>query len=88
MSETTFIEESKVYVCNNCGAHAASPGDIQHFDNCSPGEAERWKKMYNDSAEEEATWLEKVHDEDDVAYLEAEKTEETWWEKHYDTILD
>lgn len=29
---------------------------------------------------------EKIYDE--AAYLEAEKTEEAWWEKHYNTILD
>ena len=85
-SEITFMDEEGIYVCNNCGAHAISPGEIQHFDSCSPGESERWKKMYNETAEEEATSLEKVQDE--AAYLEAEKTEETWWEKHYSTILN
>lgn len=69
-SETTFIEEAGVYVCNNCGANASSPEKIKHHDNCKIGESKRWKELY-----------------DEAAYLEAEKTEETWWEEHYNTIL-
>lgn len=85
-TETTFIEEAGVYVCNNCGANASSPEKIKHHDNCRRGEAARWEKFYLDTGEAEEAWREEPQDE--VAYLEAEKAEEAWWEEHYNTILD
>jgi hypothetical protein len=84
-SEVTWVDDG-ICVCNNCGAHAASPQKIEHFATCRRGEAARWEKFYLDTGKAEEAWREKPHDE--AAYLEAEKTEEAWWEEHYNTILD
>jgi hypothetical protein len=55
-TEITFIDEEGIYVCNNCGAHATSPEKIQHFATCSPGESEKWEKIYTEATSEETTW--------------------------------
>jgi hypothetical protein len=55
MSETTFIEEAGVHVCNNCGAHASSPEKIKHFATCQIGEAKKWEKIYTETAAKEPT---------------------------------
>ena len=35
----TFIV--RVWQCNDCGAHAKSKKEIEHYDSCVPGDAEK-----------------------------------------------
>jgi len=37
----------KYFTCNNCGACAERIKDIRHYATCKRGEAERWRKYYN-----------------------------------------
>ena len=46
--EQTYIDEADVYVCNNCGAFAASGKTITHYTTCRAGEAKYWEKFYNE----------------------------------------
>jgi hypothetical protein len=34
--------------CNDCGAYAAKIQDIEHFENCVPGEAKEWEDYYRE----------------------------------------
>lgn len=53
MSETTYIEEADVHVCNNCGAHSASIDTINHYPACKKGESKKWEKFYSKNNDEE-----------------------------------
>lgn len=48
-SETTHLEDIGVHVCDNCGAHSDEIKTITHYDSCTPGEAKKWEKYYNDT---------------------------------------
>jgi len=47
--EYTEIEEAGVHVCNDCGAYAESPEQVEHHLTCKPGESKRWEKFYEEN---------------------------------------
>jgi rubrerythrin len=48
MNEYTYIDEAKVWVCNDCGASAPSQKDVQHYPSCKAGESKKWANVYNE----------------------------------------
>ena len=53
MSETTYIEEADIHVCDNCGAYSESVEDIIHHPTCQKGEAKKWEEFYSKTNGEE-----------------------------------
>lgn len=39
--------------CNDCGAHAGKPEQIEHHKTCVPGESKKWEDHYNEANKEE-----------------------------------
>ena len=52
-TETTYVDEADVHVCNNCGACAGTVVGIKHYATCKKGEAKKWEKHCNDANQEE-----------------------------------
>lgn len=46
--EQTYIDEADVYVCDNCGAFAASGKTVKHYDTYKAGESKYWEQFYNE----------------------------------------
>ncbi len=42
-----------IYVCDDCGAHAEDPTEIEHYPTCEPGSSRRWQELHNELPEEE-----------------------------------
>lgn len=61
-TETTFIEEAGVHICNNCGAHAPFPEKIEHHATCMRGESKKWEKIYTEATTQEIAWWEAFYD--------------------------
>jgi hypothetical protein len=40
------VPEANVYQCNDCGAYAEDPREVQHHSTCIPGESEKWEEVY------------------------------------------
>lgn len=38
-----------MWCCVNCGAFADTVAEIKHYDTCKPGEAEYWRKFYEEN---------------------------------------
>ena len=51
----THLEDVPIVVCNDCGASAFTEDRVQHYDTCKAGDAERWKKYYDEQVEETRT---------------------------------
>jgi hypothetical protein len=47
----TYIDEAKVWVCNDCGASASRKEEVNHHKSCIPGESEKWEKIYSKEGE-------------------------------------
>ena len=48
--EHKYIVDETVATCCDCGAFSLTrkPEDITHYDNCVPGDAEKWEKYYEE----------------------------------------
>lgn len=57
MSETTHIVDREcdldIHQCDNCGAYAPKAENIKHHATCTPGEAKKWEKFYEEANAEE-----------------------------------
>ena len=51
MGEVTWVDDD-ICVCDNCGAHAQSEGEIGHFKTCTPGESKKWEQYYSEEEDE------------------------------------
>lgn len=47
----TYIDEAKVWICNDCGASASKKEKVDHYASCIPGESDKWKKIYSEEGE-------------------------------------
>lgn len=54
VTQTCTAEEDgfDIFSCDNCGAYAGTPQDIQHHPTCRPGESKRWEEFYAEGGEE------------------------------------
>ena len=59
MSEYTQVEAPgdfegarEIHSCNNCGAYADKPENVKHHETCTPGEAKKWEKYYEENQDE------------------------------------
>jgi hypothetical protein len=48
----TTIPEAGVVTCNDCGAHAETVEQIEHYASCVAGEAQKWEAFYKDAEHE------------------------------------
>jgi len=44
--------EDDIFVCNDCGASANKPKNIEHYASCKVGDAEYWQRFYATETEE------------------------------------
>ena len=51
MNTYTSITPHK-FVCNDCGAHADSPSQVEHYPTCEPGCSKFWEEHYNPEEKE------------------------------------
>jgi hypothetical protein len=52
IDEVTWVTED-ICTCNNCGAFAGKPEEIEHHKTCKAGEAEKWERFYEAANSEE-----------------------------------
>jgi len=50
--EYTRIPEANVYQCNDCGAYAEDPREVEHHATYTPGESKKWEQIYEEGEEE------------------------------------
>ena len=43
----TELEDIKMFICDDCGAHADHPSLIKHHESCNPGESAYWQEYYD-----------------------------------------
>lgn len=56
VTEIKLEDDDSVFVCDNCGAYASRAEDIIHYGSCTPGEAKKWERFYEEANEEEAAF--------------------------------
>ncbi len=48
----TYIDETEIWQCNDCGAYADNKEDIVHHKTCELGESKRWEKYYSEDVDD------------------------------------
>jgi len=56
-------EIEDVYVCDDCGAYASRPENVQHYVTCQAGVSDQWRQSYNDADDEDESMT--LRDEED-----------------------
>jgi hypothetical protein len=47
-----FEGAREIWSCNDCGAYADKPTNINHHDSCTPGESKKWEKIYGEKQDD------------------------------------
>ncbi len=43
------FQQEVIYQCVDCGAYAAEPQEVKHFEYCTIGESRKWEVAYNEA---------------------------------------